>query len=123
MKNPDEISETIKLLEKRLLQPEIRHSTEDVSEMLSDDFIEFGSSGHIYSKKQSIEGLQNEDSVRISISDFKATILSPDVVLVTYKAVKHEPNRQESRSIRSSIWRFIDDRWQIVFHQGTPADK
>jgi hypothetical protein len=23
------------------------------------------------------------------------------------------------RSLRSSIWKFMDDRWQMVFHQGT----
>ena len=122
MKNPNEISRTIWLLEERLLQPDIRRSVKDITELLSDDFIEFGSSGRIFNKKQSIEGLQKEDSVRISISDFKATILSPDVVLVTYKAMKLEPNGQESHSLRSSIWRLIENRWQIVFHQGTPAD-
>lgn len=123
MNNQNEISETIRLLEERLMQPDIRRSAKDISEMLSDDFIEFGSSGSIYNKKQSIEGLQKEDSFEVSISDFKARILSPDVVLATYKAVKSEPNDLESRSLRSSIWQFIDDRWQIVFHQGTPADK
>nr|WP_242947776.1 hypothetical protein [Desulfosporosinus lacus] len=47
-------------------------------------------------------------------------VLAPDVVLATYRAVKSNESREEMRnSLRSSIWKFLDGRWQMVFHQGT----
>nr|WP_242876402.1 DUF4440 domain-containing protein [Desulfosporosinus hippei] len=54
------------------------------------------------------------------IEDFQVKVLATDVVLATYRAVKTNESREEMRnSLRSSIWKFIDGRWQMVFHQGT----
>ena len=111
----------IRKLEERLLKPSVRRSVQDVSELLADEFIEYGSSGYIFNKKQVIEGLQGEDPVEISLSDFKAKSLTSGVILVTYRAVKHGPSEQKTYSLRSSVWKLIDGRWQIVFHQGTPT--
>ncbi|WP_425805565.1 hypothetical protein ACHOLT_02495 [Desulfitobacterium sp. Sab5] len=79
-------------IEQRLLHPEVRTSKEDLMVILADDFVEFGSSGHIFYKQQIIEDLIQSHTAQMEIKD----------------------------SLRSSIWKFIDDRWQIVFHQGTP---
>ncbi len=57
-----------------------------------------------------------------SLTDFKTLVLAPDVVLVTYRAVRqlgHEAS--PITSLRSSIWQRIDGRWQMRFHQGTVA--
>lgn len=54
--------------------------------------------------------------------DFQVKLLSPDVVLTTYRVVKLSEKRSETgHSLRSSIWKSIDKRWQMVFHQGTPT--
>lgn len=107
-------------LEDRLLQPEIRQSKEEISMLLADDFVEFGSSGRTYDKIQVVEGLLHSLTVPMVIEDFQVKVLSPYVVLATYRAVKTNESREEMRnSLRSSIWRFIDGRWQMVFHQGT----
>ncbi len=47
MENLDEI---IFELENKLQQPDIRKSIEQLEDLISDDFIEFGSSGQIYAK-------------------------------------------------------------------------
>lgn len=107
-------------LEVRLLQPEIRRSREEISMLLADDFVEFGSSGRTYDKIQVVEGLLNSLTVPMIIKDFQVKVLSPYVVLATYRAAKSNESREQMRnSLRSSIWRFIDGRWQMVFHQGT----
>ncbi|MCO5388548.1 MAG: DUF4440 domain-containing protein [Desulfosporosinus sp.] len=112
--------EQIYNLEDRLLQPEIRHSGEEISRLLADDFVEFGVSGRTFDKLQVVEELPHSPPVPVIIKEFQVKILSPDVVLATYRAVKTNESREEMRnSLRSSIWKFLDGRWQMVFHQGT----
>ena len=109
-------------LELRLLQPEVRKSTDDIAMLLTDDFVEFGSSGRIFYKQQVVEGLAHTPSVRMTLQNFHAKTLAPDVVLTTFRVVKHnESGGERMHSLRSSIWMFIDGRWQMVFHQGTPT--
>ena len=114
------LNEQIYQLEDRLLQPEVRRSKEDIAELLADDFVEFGSSGRIFNKPQVVNGLPHSPSVPMIIEDFQVKVLSSDVVLAIYRVVKKKESSQEMPiSLRSSIWKFIDGRWQMVFHQGT----
>jgi hypothetical protein len=108
-------------LEEELLKPEVRKSVDRLSRLLADEFVEFGSSGRIFDKRQIIEALQKEPSdakKQISLVDFTVRRLAPDVMLVTYRATL--PDMPVSR-IRSSIWKLIEGRWQMIFHQGTPS--
>ncbi len=120
MEERDTQVELFRRLEKRLLQPDVRKSAQDVADLLANDFIEFGSSGHTFNKQQIIDALQHESPLQISLTDFRALVLAPDVVLVTYRAIRHDiAESQTITSLRSSIWKLIEGRWQIVFHQGT----
>lgn len=120
MKMVSSLYEQIYDLEDRLLQPEIRGSREEISMLLADDFVEFGVSGRTFDKLQVVEELPHSPAVPVIIKDFQVKVLSPDVVLATYRAVKTNEFREEMRnSLRSSIWKFLDGRWQMVFHQGT----
>ena len=121
MENETETIEIIRLLEERLMRPEVRRSADDISRLLADDFVEFGSSGRILSKQEVIDGLQREDSVELIISDFRVKVFSHGVVLVTYQAIQNKSGGQKNFSLRSSVWKLIEGRWQITFHQGTPA--
>ena len=57
-----------------------------------------------------------------SMRDFTTRLLSESVVLVTYRSVLRDPVRgKEWHALRSSVWKRIDGRWQIIFHQGTPT--
>lgn len=104
-------------LEEGLLQPSVRASAEQAAALLADEFVEFGSSGRIYDKKQIIELLQEEQgqSRQRTVSDFSARQLATDVVLLTYRIV-------ETRTIRSSIWKLTNGQWRMVFHQGTKSE-
>lgn len=118
--NPS-LPELIRHLEERLLQPDVRRSANELAELLADDFIEFGSSGRIYDRSATIAALQDESPVEISLADFQAKMLAPDVVLATYRAIRSASEAAlPAQSLRSSIWKQIDGRWQLVFHQGTP---
>ena len=47
-------------LEERLLQPEVRRSSDEAGKLLAADFIEFGSSGAVYSRQQILDGFAKE---------------------------------------------------------------
>lgn len=112
------MDQDFKNLEETLLDPTVRSSLATLNELIADEFIEFGCSGNVYNKQQVIDGLLNEVPFLYSLTDFKKTILAPDIVLVTYKFIQQK-NNGSITSLRSSIWRLINNRWQIIFHQGT----
>jgi hypothetical protein len=109
-------------LEEQLLQPGIRKFAEEVAALLDDDFVEFGGSGRIFDKQQVVEALRAESPVRLSLTDFKAVLLAPDVALAPYRAIRYGDSAEPPiHSLRSSIWKLVEDRWLMVFHQGTPT--
>lgn len=122
MKNEYVMKEILYRLENSLLQQEIRSNQKAVEELLSDDFMEFGTSGTIYNKKQVIESLQKESKSVFTITDFEIKEITSAAVLVTYRTAKRDSKTNESSSaLRSSIWILKDHRWKLQFHQGTPV--
>ena len=114
----------LRSLEEELLKPEVRRTADQVGRLLADDFVEFGSSGRVYDKAQIIAALQDEapdPAIRISLTDFSARQLAPGAILVTYRTVWSGPGAPAGYKLRSSIWKLMEGRWQMVFHQGTPG--
>jgi hypothetical protein len=117
------LEQHLRKLEEQLLQSEVRKSA-DIEVLLANEFVEFGSSGRIFDKQQTIARLRAESAVHRALVDFKALQLAPGVVLATYRAIRHGvPGEQSTYSLRSSVWKLIDGRWQMVFHQGTLSNK
>ena len=108
-------------LETSLHKKETRNSRERVSALIADDFLEFGKSGGILTKRDTLDGLEDEAvDLQVEVSDFAARQLSPDVVLVTYTAAMLDGgNPTMVATNRSSVWVLRDGRWQMAFHQGT----
>ena len=118
------LREHLRTLEESLAKPEIRHSPEQLARLLADDFQEFGGSGRVFDKGQIIDVLQSQPAVQIWLDEFLVKCLAPDVALVTYRGNCRFPGSDSvSHSLRSSIWRNRDGRWEVVFHQGTPSDQ
>jgi hypothetical protein len=114
-------AEAIRRLEEQLLESAIRTSADGVAILLADDFVEFGSSGRVFNKQQIIASLQQEvGTCRRSLQEFEAKLLAPGVILATYRVSrKADDGESPVTSLRSSIWKMIGGRWQMVFHQGT----
>jgi hypothetical protein len=55
--------------------------------------------------------------------DFVLRLLADDVVLLTYRSFRLAEDTEDRQTLRSSLWKFISGRWQMVFHQGTPTDR
>lgn len=120
MKSDQDIGELIFSVENRLLRPEVRRSDEKLGALLSEDFVEFGSSGKIYTKQDLFIHLPEAGERHFEIAAFQVRSLEPAVVLATYRLKESfEAAREAQYSLRSSIWRQEEDRWRMVFHQGT----
>jgi len=103
-------------LEESLLLPGVRKS-QTLVDLLADEFVEFGSSGHIYDKADLVSTLRAEAPSTQTASGFKLTELSPEVALLTYKIHLH--SEPPVHTLRSSLWKQIGGRWRMVFHQAT----
>lgn len=113
--NDEALKETIHQLEENLLKPEIRSSKSELTQILADEFFEIGSSGKLLYKDKEIseEGI---GVVKMTMDQFEVHPLSDEIVLTTYRILNEET---QQHSLRSSIWKWADERWQMVFHQGT----
>jgi hypothetical protein len=120
---------TFQALEESLHQTATRGSPDKVRALLADGFVEFGSSGGVYGKEETIAALAGEGAAEgppasISAYDFALRTIAPDTVLLTYRSKRLSGDGHERHALRSSLWQFIDGRWQMIFHQGTviPAE-
>ena len=110
------IRKLLQELEESLFQPKVR-TADRVAEILADEFVEFGSSGRVFTKAQVIAALQSERPVRVTASLFNVQMFAPHAALVTYRAQRH--GNPAVYSLRSSVWELREGKWQMVFHQGT----
>ena len=116
----------IRSLEEELFKQSVRGSPEVVKDLLADSFVEFGRSGGIYEKEEVLRSLAAESSeskAMLTARDFVLRPLADDVVLLTYRSFRLVEGKEDRHTLRSSIWKFISGRWQMVFHQGTPTDR
>jgi len=105
------LQDEIRELEEQLATPSTRSATDALDRLVSDQFVEFGSSGRVYTKPDVIALMLADPSATVSVTDFRVLAVAPDVALATYRT---------GGSLRSSLWRREGEAWRIVFHQGTP---
>ncbi|QKS69890.1 DUF4440 domain-containing protein [Paenalkalicoccus suaedae] len=110
------LKEHLYSLETTLLKGEVRKSVEILNELIADDFVEYSSTGEIYDKENVLSRLPNEEDPQITLSNFEIKYLSPTSALTTFKVFI---KRNMKYSLRSSVWKLNDGKWQMTFHQGT----
>ncbi|NGP44965.1 DUF4440 domain-containing protein [Bacillaceae bacterium SIJ1] len=109
-----DLQKQLRELEEQHIGLEARQNREKLAHILAEDFFEIGSSGHLVDKKQCLDfGVNLND---MTIHHYDISPLSSEVVLATYFLIDHTRHRN---TLRSSIWKLIDGRWQLYFHQGT----
>ncbi|HEY2860457.1 MAG TPA: DUF4440 domain-containing protein [Terracidiphilus sp.] len=111
----------LRMLEESLLDSAVRHDAARMRELLAEDFLEFGSSGRVWTRRSIIDHLDTETNfVPPAIEEFQCSLLSDQVALVTYRTVREDSKtRERLASLRNSIWVFQDGDWRMRFHQGT----
>jgi len=115
-------STTLFDLEKKLLDPSVRHSRLQLETLLAPSFVEFGCSGRVWDRKSIVDALVSGSSTPVEAFDFQALELAHDVVLITYKTKRTNEDGSLYASLRNSIWRLTGNQWQMIFHQGTKSN-
>ena len=104
----------IESLEKKLLVSASRKSINTLDELLADDFKEFGKSGLVYNKQDILSRLPNEEPKEFNAKYFEVKSLGDTAYLINFRTLENSVE-----VLRSSIWKSINGRLQMVFHQGT----
>jgi hypothetical protein len=106
--------------------PEFGTTRQDFEQMTDATFWEIGASGRRYSREAVIaavvkryedpqyRGIHTPPENTWQIEDCYCRSAGPDHYLLTYTLV--QPDRVTRRS---TLWRYNNDRWQILYHQGT----
>jgi hypothetical protein len=118
----DATKEELERLELLLMDPAVRRDRERVAALLTEDFLEFGSSGRVWTRETTLELLATETYSPAVVGSFACRVLGGDVALVTYRAVRTTAATGERMvTLRSSIWTRESGSWKMCFHQGTRA--
>jgi hypothetical protein len=112
------VDDHLRMLEEKMLLSSFRQNSNELADLLTDDFQEFGSSGRIFDKAAILRELRDELPAQLALRDFEATTLAKSVVHVTYIATRWTA-QAVTESVRSSIWVHRDGAWRMRFHQGT----
>ena len=118
MKDSTELEEHLRCLEEKLIGLHLG-TVEELASLLSDDFLEVGSSGSVFCKQDIVAALPSRSEVQVKLADFQAKLLAPTVALVMYSLCPVGSNGEDTATLRSSIWRLEKSGWRMVFHQGT----
>lgn len=110
-------------LEQFLVQPATRLSAELLNRYLADDFYEIGASGRCFGKADVLTRLPAETPPVITQQDFDCRVLADGLAQLTYRAtIQRVEDNSPSYSMRSSLYRFDGEHWQMIFHQGTACN-
>lgn len=106
--------ENLRLLEESLFKKEYLGDREYLENIFDDNFMEYGKSGNIYYKEDTIESLYGLDDRNIKVENFSAEQIDTKTYMVHYVSV----NEDGVKTLRTSIWIKKDD-YKLLFHQGT----
>ena len=108
-------------LEEGLWRADMRFDPKRMDDILAPDFFEFGRSGRIYRREDTLDTPAQPILARLPLMQFRARLLDANVAHVTYvSAVTYEG--VEELANRSSIWSRTESGWQLRFHQGTAIE-
>ena len=110
--------EDLRLLEEGLWRVETRFDSRWMDEVLAPNFFEFGRSGRVYGRQDTLDTEAQPIDARLPLTDFRARLLASDLAQVTYVSAVTYGGVEELAN-RSSIWSRTQHGWQLRFHQGT----
>lgn len=104
-----------------LLEQQLMHyRKEDFINILSEDFLEYGSSGGIMDKTYLIHQMteQGIEDYLFTVTEFQVVSLADQIVQTRFVTTNRTNGNRQNRS---SLWRNENGTWRMFFHQGTPA--
>ncbi|HEX6945960.1 MAG TPA: DUF4440 domain-containing protein [Acidimicrobiia bacterium] len=120
--SPNQVLRTLQQLEESLYEPSTRFDEAYMEELLAPDYMEFGSSGRVWTRGQIIRTQPVDIDARLPLPDFEVRLLGDEVALVTYRTEMGIDYATAAN--RCSVWKkWSDGRWRLVFHQATPTNR
>lgn len=116
LKDVDELRK----LEESLWIARTRFDQAYMEQILSPEFVEFGRSGKVYSREDSLSAASRDIRCTLPLKNFTAHLIDENVFLVTYISESTSDGEMLAAN-RSSIWIKTPQGWQLRFHQGTPV--
>ncbi|MDV6341638.1 DUF4440 domain-containing protein [Nitrosomonas sp. Is24] len=115
------LAKLIQQLELSLLQSDLTAHPGLIDELLAEDFEEIDQQGTIRTRNDVINWLMCKDpGMHWAFKDFRIKVVSGDVVLVIYSLQKpDQPDAGSGGSTRTSLWRYRNNQWKMVFHQAS----
>jgi hypothetical protein len=110
----------LRRLEESLWRAETRFDRHHMNEVLAPDFVEFGRSGRVYRREDTLNVPAQSIDAMLPLAKFAVRSIATDVALVTYVSEVTYGEVTEVAN-RSSLWSRHEGAWRIRFHQGTPA--
>ncbi len=110
----------LEILEESLWKSETRFDRNYMNKILTPDFFEFGRSGKIYRREDTLGVLAQHIEAKFPLKDFVVRPITDEVVQVTYVSEVADQGQTDFGN-RSSIWMKTGEGWKLRFHQGTPV--
>jgi hypothetical protein len=117
---PQDLDE-LQHLEESLWSAHTRFDQAYMEQILSPEFVEFGLSGNVYGREETLSAAYQVIHCTLPLKHFRADCIEANVFLVTYVS----ENASEGEVLvanRSSIWIKTPQGWLLRFHQGTPVE-
>jgi len=112
--------EILRKLEESMWLPETRFDKEYMERTLAPEFFEFGRSGRIYQREDTIHGARPQEiKAKLPLQNLAITLIDANVAQVTY--ISEVQLETLEKANRSSIWIKTPTGWKLRFHQGTPT--
>lgn len=109
--------ETLQRLEQELWDSDI--DKERLQELLADDFFEFGRSGRVWYREDTLATTRQKKDTLSPLPELHIRLLDENIAQVTYDSAFSYDGVIE-HTHRSSIWSRTTNGWELRFHQGTP---
>lgn len=115
------VLEELKKREPIFHHPELGLSRADLENMVAPEFGEVSASGKWYSREYVIDvTLQRMQDNYFATDvwetrDFNCIEIAPNNYLLTYILIQNKTRVTR----RSTLWRYADNHWKILYHQGT----
>ncbi|MEG4009194.1 DUF4440 domain-containing protein [Microcoleus sp. Pol1B3] len=119
MEISSEDRDTLECLEQELWREETRVNTERMNELIAQDFFEFGRSGRVWQRQDTLVAEPSSRDVLRPLPEFHIRLLDENIAQVTYDSAFIYDGVVE-HTHRSSIWSRTASGWVVRFHQGTP---
>jgi hypothetical protein len=113
-----DVYDQLRQLEESLWRAQTRFNREYMDNILAPDFFEFGRSGRVYKREETLGVRDQEIAAVLPLLKFQVRVIDRNVALVTYVSEVCYGNTKE-RANRSSLWSRYSTGWRIRFHQGT----